>query len=131
MPPQQTNLTSATGRDAAGLGVDLAVSLAEDAPSNALAEASVDASIAARRDPAPEKKAAGPPVAVTRSVLNLLKGYRRAFRQRRQAKGLYDLNDRELSDIGLTRGDIDHLAAHRAIDRLRDGTEYLWLSRGL
>jgi hypothetical protein len=35
-------------------------------------------------------------------------------------------------DIGLTRDDIEYIAAHRAIERLRDGTTYLWiLSRGV
>jgi len=34
-------------------------------------------------------------------------------------------------DIGVTRAEIDCIAAHRAIDRLRDGTTLLWiLSRG-
>ena len=31
MPPQQTNLTSETGRDAAGLGLDLSIALVKDA----------------------------------------------------------------------------------------------------
>jgi uncharacterized protein YjiS (DUF1127 family) len=30
-------------------------------------------------------------------------------------------------DIGLTPGDIDYIAAHRAVERLRDGTTYLWM----
>jgi hypothetical protein len=44
---------------------------------------------------------------------------------------LHDLSDRELTDIGLTAGDIDHIAAHRAFESLRDGTAYPWLSRGV
>jgi uncharacterized protein YjiS (DUF1127 family) len=131
MPPQQTNLTSETGRDAAGLRLDLAIALVKDAPGNALAEACPDASMAALRDVSSEKEAAGPPVASTRSVLSLLQGYWRAFRKRRQAESLHTLSDRELADIGLTPGDIDHLVARRAIERLRDGTTYLWLSRGV
>jgi hypothetical protein len=44
----------------------------------------------------------------------------------------HDLSDRELMDIGVTRGEIDCVAGHRAIDRLGDRTTYLWiLSRGL
>ena len=131
MPPQQTNLTSETGRDAAGLRLNLAIGLVKDVSGNALAEACPDASIAARRDAFSEKEAAGPPVASTRSVLSLLQGYWRAFRQRRQRESLHDLSDRELMDIGLTRSDIDHIVAGRAIDRLRDGTTYLWMSRGV
>ena len=29
---------------------------------------------------------------------------------------LYDLNDRELMDIGITRGEIDYFASNRGID---------------
>jgi uncharacterized protein YjiS (DUF1127 family) len=131
MSPQQTNLTSETGRDAAGLRLDLAIALVKDASGNALAEACPDAAIAAPRGASSEKEAAGRPVASTRSVLSLLQGYWRAFRKRRQAESLYDLNDRELMDIGLTPSDIDHVIARRAIERLRDGTTHLWLSRGV
>ena len=123
MPPQQTNLTSETGRDAEGLGLDLSVALVKDAMGDALAAARPDASIVALR---------GPPATSTQSVLSLLKGYWRAFQERRQRRrlraSLHDLSDRQLTDIGVTRGEIDCIAAHRAIDRLRDGT---WiLSRG-
>ena len=68
MPPQQTKLTSETGRDAAGLRLDPGVALVKDATGDALAEACPDASIAALRDAFSEKEAAGPPVASTRSV---------------------------------------------------------------
>ena len=108
MPPQQTNLTSETGREA---------------------------SIAALRDAFSEKEAAGPPAALTWSVLSLLKGYWRAFQEGRQRErlrvSLHDLSDRVLMDIGLTPGDIDYIVAHRAIERLRDGTTDLWRSRGV
>ena len=136
MPPHQTNLTSETGRDAAGLGLDLSIALVKDAIGEALAAARPDASIVAPRDALSEKDAAaGPPAASTRSVLSLLKGYWRALQERRQRQrlrtSLHDLSDRELMDIGVTRAEIDYLAAHRAIDRLRDGTTQLWiLSRG-
>jgi len=88
MSPQQTNLTSETGRDASGLRLDLPIALVKDATGNALAEACPDASIAALRDAFSEKEAAGPPVASTRSVLSLLQGYWRAFRKRRQRERL-------------------------------------------
>jgi uncharacterized protein YjiS (DUF1127 family) len=132
MPAQQTNLTSETGRDAAGLRLDPAVALVKGATGDALAEACPDASIAALRDAFSEKEAAGPPVASTRSVSSLLQRYWRAFRKRRQRErlraNLHDLSDRELMDIGLTRSDIDYIVDGRAIERLRDGT---WLSRGV
>jgi uncharacterized protein YjiS (DUF1127 family) len=136
MPPQQTNLTSETGRDAAGLGLDLSIALVKDAMGEALAAARRDASIAAPRDALSEKDAAGPPAASTRSVLSLLKGFWRASQERRQRQrlrtSLHDLSDRELMDIGVTRAEIDCIAAHRAIERLRDGTAHLWIrSRGV
>jgi uncharacterized protein YjiS (DUF1127 family) len=136
MPPQQTSLTSETGRDAAGLDLDLSIALVKDATGEALAAARPDGSIAALRDALSEKDAAGPPAASTRSVLSLLMEFWRAFQERRQSKSLrvslHDLSDRELMDIGLTRAEIDCITAHRAIDRLRDGTTHLWIqSRGM
>ena len=135
MPPQQ-NLTSETGRDAAGLGLDLSIALVKNAMGEASAEARPDGSIVALRDALSEKDAAGAPAAPTRSVLSLLKGYWRAFQKRRRRRrlraGLHDLSDRGLMDIGVTRAEIDCIAARRAIDRLRDGTTHLWiLSRGV
>ena len=112
MPPQQTNLTSETERDAAGLGLDLSIALVKDAMGEALAAARPNASIAALRDDASsDKDAAGPTAASTRSVLSLLKRYWRAFQERRQRQSLraslHDLSDRELMDIGVTRDEID------------------------
>jgi len=131
MPPQQTNLTSETGRDPAGLGLDLSIALVKDAMGEALAAARPDASIVALRDALSEEDAAGPPAASTRSVLSLLKGYWRAFQERRQRQrlrvSLHELSDRELMDIGVTRAEIDCIAVHRAIDRLRDRTTDLWI----
>ena len=136
MPPQQTNLTSGTGRDAARPGLAPSIALVQDATGGALAATRPDASVAALRDALSEKEAAGPPAASTRSVMRSLGGYWRAFQEWRQRRGarasLYDLSDRELMDIGVTRAEIDCIAAHRAIDRLRDGTAHLWmLSRGV
>ncbi len=115
MPPQQTNLTSKPVRGAAGLRFDFATASVKDA--------------------LPEKQAAGEPVAPTRSDLGSLKGYWRAFREwrrRNRLRGsLRDLSERQLMDIGLPPGDIDCIVAQRAFDRLRDGTTYLWLSRGV
>jgi uncharacterized protein YjiS (DUF1127 family) len=129
MPPQQTKLTSETGRDGARLQLDLAIALVKDATGEALAEACPDASISTLRDAFSEKEAAGPPVASTRSVLSLLWGYWRSFRKWRQREGLrvrlHDLSDRELMDIGLTSSEIDYIVASRAIERLRDGGRYL------
>ncbi|WP_375313674.1 DUF1127 domain-containing protein [Bradyrhizobium sp. A5] len=64
-------------------------------------------------------------------VLSPLRRYWRAFQERRQRSrvNLQDLNDRELMDIGLTRGEIDYITPERAIDALRDRATGLW-SRG-
>lgn len=103
MPPQETNLTFEAGDDAPGLCREPAIALRRDE--------------AARR-----------PAASMRNVLSLLKGCWRAFRERRERErlrvNLHELSDRELNDIGLTRGEIDYMAAHRTIERLRDGTMY-------
>jgi uncharacterized protein YjiS (DUF1127 family) len=126
MPPQQTNFTSETGRDAARL--HLAAALVKDATGNALAEARPDASIAALRDTLSEKEAAGPPVASTRGLLSLVQEYWGALRKR-CLKGapasLHDLSDRHLKDIGLPPSDIDCIVARRASERFKDGAMYL------
>ena len=115
MPPQQTNRTSEPDRGAARLRFDFTNVSVEDALS--------------------EKQAAGPPVASTRGALRWLKGCWRAFQERRQRNrsraSLNDLSERQLMDIGLAQGDIECIVAHRAFEALRDGTTYLWLSRGV
>jgi len=65
-------------------------------------------------------------------VLSLLRRYWYAFQERRQRPRvtLQDLSDRELMDIGLTRGEIDYITPGRAIDTLRDRATALW-SRGV
>ena len=50
MPPQQTNITPETERNAAGLGLDLPIALANDAMVEALAAQRLNASIATRDD---------------------------------------------------------------------------------
>jgi uncharacterized protein YjiS (DUF1127 family) len=119
MSPQQTNVTSLTRRDAAR--PRLTIALVKNATGDALAEARPDASIATLRDAFSEKEAAGPPVASTRSVLDLLRDYWRAFRERRQRErlrvSLRDLNERALMDIGVPQGDIEHIVANQAIER--------------
>ena len=135
MPPQQTNLTSETRRDAAGLGPDLSIALVTGAMGSALPAAGHDSSIAALRDALSDKDAAGPPAAATRSVFNSLGRYWRAFQKSRRSRRLHvsvrDLSERQLIDIGLPPGDIAHIAADRAIERLRDGTTHLWMCRGV
>ena len=44
---------------------------------------------------------------------------------------LHDLSDRELMDIGLTRGEIDSLAPERTVERLRDSARALWGRGGM
>ena len=90
-------------------------------------------SIAPLDDALSEKDGARPAAASTQSILSLLKRYWRAFQERRQRESLRaalaDLSDRDLMDIGLTRGEIDYITPQRAIDRLRENA-YLW-SRGV
>jgi uncharacterized protein YjiS (DUF1127 family) len=66
-------------------------------------------------------------------VFSLLRRCWRVFLQRRQGQRvtLHDLSDRELMDIGLTRGEIDSIAPERAIDRLRESARILWGRGGM
>ena len=129
MPTQQTNLTSETGRDAAEVGFDFSIALVKEAVDDVLATTRPNATIAALDGALSEKDAAEPPATSARSVLSLLKRYWRAFQERYQRQRLrttlHDLSDRELVDIGVTRAEIDCIAAYRAFDKLRDGTTYL------
>ena len=71
-------------------------------------------------------------LASTQNVLGFLTRYWRAYQEwrwRGPRLTLQDLSDRELMDIGLTRGEIDHITPGRALERLRDRTTDLW-SRG-
>lgn len=130
MPPQLPNISPGNEGDAARRGLTLSIVSAKNAVDQALA-ARLKASAAALDDALPDKDAAGPAAASTRSVLGLLRRVWLAFQERRwnQRLTLQDLSDRELMDIGLTRSEIDYLTPQRAIDRLRDNTRYLW-SRG-
>ncbi|WP_407188809.1 DUF1127 domain-containing protein [Bradyrhizobium centrosematis] len=67
------------------------------------------------------------------NALSLLKRYWRAFWVPRGSPrvALHELSDRELMDIGLTRGEIDHIAPERALDRLRDRATALWSRSGM
>nr|WP_245477354.1 DUF1127 domain-containing protein [Bradyrhizobium guangzhouense] len=78
-------------------------------------------------------EAAGPTAASTPSLIGLLKRAWLAFLARRQNPQLtlQVLSDRELMDIGLTRGEVDYLSPQRAIDNLRDSTRYLWNCGGM
>ncbi len=55
-------------------------------------------------------------------VFSSLRRYWRALWERRQSSRvtLHDLSDRQLMDIGLTRGDIDSIRPERVIEALRD-----------
>ena len=128
MPPQLTNITSEPGRD--GARVELPVAWAKNAMDDAWTAARLNASLATPLDALSETDR----TASTRSVLGLLKLYWRAFQQRRRRESLRAalsyLDDKQLMDIGLTRGEIDYLTPQRAIDRLRDDAMYL-SSRGV
>ena len=65
----------------------------------------------------------GQSIALTSHVIRLFKAYWDAFqetRKRERARAdLDNLNDRELRDIGITRGEIDYVASNRSIDPRR------------
>ena len=64
-------------------------------------------------------------------VLSLLRRYWQALQERQPRIALQDLSDRELMDIGLTRGEIDSLAPERRVERLRDNARALWGRSGM
>lgn len=66
-------------------------------------------------------------------ALSLLGRYWRAFQGwcQRSRVTLHDLSDRELMDIGLTRGEIDYFISARALDRLRDRAMDPWGRGGM
>ena len=55
-----------------------------------------------------------------REVINFLEAYWVAFQELRERArlraDLFDLSDRELIDIGISRGEIDYVASNRDID---------------
>jgi uncharacterized protein YjiS (DUF1127 family) len=62
----------------------------------------------------------GQTAASTRRVCSFFWSYWGAFRERRKRQRLRatlcDLSDRELMDIGTTRGEIDYVASNHSID---------------
>jgi len=127
MPPQLTDISPGIEGEAARRGLTLSIVQAKGAIDQALAER-LKASAAAL-----DEDAAGANAAPTRSLLGLLKQAWLAFLERRQGPQLTlrDLSDRELMDIGLTRGEVDFLSPQRAIDDLKDSTRYLWNRGGM
>jgi uncharacterized protein YjiS (DUF1127 family) len=96
-------------------GLDRSTALVKEATDGTLSAARANSSVAALDDSLSEKDAAGPTAASARSVAGLLKRYWRAFQERRQRQRLratlHDLlSDRELMDIGATRGEINTIA---------------------
>jgi uncharacterized protein YjiS (DUF1127 family) len=142
MPPQQTNVTFETGRDEfiapdAGPGRDVSIPLVQDAVEDTLEAAPPNASIAALDGALSRQDAPGQTGASTRRVSSFLERFWRAFQERRQRQrlrlSLHYLSDRELMDIGITRGEIDYIASNPGIDpRLGSTTRFLWImSRGM
>ena len=61
----------------------------------------------------------------TRDVFILFRRYWGAFQERRKRQReraeLYRLNDWELMDIGMTRGEIEYVVSNRSFDREESG----------
>ncbi|MGJ4946848.1 DUF1127 domain-containing protein [Bradyrhizobium sp. HKCCYLS20291] len=133
MPPQ-THLTAEIVRDAAPLVLDRPISVATNAARDAQAAPRSAAPIAVLRNLS-EKEAAAPPGDAAPGLFSLVARYWQAFqdarRQRKLRVTLRDLSEAQLIDIGLARSDIDYLAAHRALEKLKDSTAHLMMSRGV
>lgn len=135
MPPYQTTLTAEIARDAASLRLDFPIAGGTNPAGEASPASRPDAPITALRDALSEKNAAAPPGAAAPSLFGSLGRYWLAFqdsrRRRRLRISLCDLSEAQLMDIGLTQSDLDHIAAHRALERFRDNTTHLLTSRGV
>lgn len=132
MPPQ-THLTDEIARNAATR--DRPLTLLKNAVHQAPAAPRPDASVTVLRDALSEKNAAGPPGLTAPGLFGLFAGYWLAFQESRRRRmmrlHLRDLSEAQLVDIGLTQGDLDHIAAHRALDRLRHDMANVMMSRGV
>ncbi|WP_349253829.1 DUF1127 domain-containing protein [Bradyrhizobium sp. CB2312] len=64
-----------------------------------------------------------PSIPSTQRAFRFFETYWVAFQARRKRKraqaDLYSLNDRELRDMGITRGEIDNVTSHFAVDPRR------------
>jgi uncharacterized protein YjiS (DUF1127 family) len=60
------------------------------------------------------------PITARRQVYSPLEAYWNAFQEwrkrQRLSANMCDLSDRELMDIGITRGEIDYVVSHRGCD---------------
>ncbi|WP_257165579.1 DUF1127 domain-containing protein [Bradyrhizobium sp. SRS-191] len=126
MPPQ-THLTAEIAH------LDLVRPTTANAARDVPAAPRPAASITVLRDAISEKDAAAPPGASGR--LGLFARLWQSFQERRRLRQmrihLANLSEAQLIDIGLGRADIEHIAAHRALENLKDKTAHLMLSRGV
>ncbi|CCD98172.1 DUF1127 domain-containing protein [Bradyrhizobium sp. STM 3809] len=132
MPPQ-THLTAEIARNAALLGLDRPIAVATSAARDVPAAPRPVASITVLRDAISEKDAAAPPGAPGRPGLfaRLWQAFQDGRRLRRMRIQLVDLSEAQLIDIGVDRADIEHIAAYRALEKLKDNTAQLMMSRGV
>ena len=134
MPPQLTTITSEAERDAAVLRLDRSIALAKEAMDEVLtAAARLNPSAATPQSDLSRSEGVGAAAEPAPSLLGVLEQYWRAFRgwYRSSRVILQDLSDRELRDIGLTRGEVDHLATGRTIDALRERARSLLNHTGM
>ncbi|MGY3453254.1 DUF1127 domain-containing protein [Bradyrhizobium sp. USDA 4353] len=129
MPPHQIHSPIDAG-PMSGLNLDLSIASATGAISSVQPSAQSEAS-AALREVLSEKDAAGPPAAPTWLIIRLIGRCWRAIqaRQRREyvRASLSELSERELTDIGITRAEIEHIAALQTLESLRHDPRYVGL----
>ncbi len=134
MPPHHTHSTIGAGH-VSGLNVDLSLASATGAIGSVQPSMQSEASIAALREVLSEKDAAGPPATPTWLIIRLIGRCWRAIQawQRRESvrASLSGLSERELTDIGMTRAEIEHIAALQTLESLRENPLYLVSRRGM
>jgi uncharacterized protein YjiS (DUF1127 family) len=127
--PTDSERLSDTGPAAARLGgnVRLAVDGA-DAPLVPADPMEIPAALAvARRDDAVAGRFGAWTGRVRIRLGRSWRALRKQVQRYRLRIDLSSMSDRELMDIGVSRGEIDCIAARRTVDRLRDGTKYPWM----
>ncbi|CAL78255.1 hypothetical protein BRADO4517 [Bradyrhizobium sp. ORS 278] len=128
MPPHQTDLTAETERKVSVPSAGLSAALKD-----AQAARQSNATVTAPGDVSPEKDAAGPPVTPTWPIIRLIGRCARAlqgWRTRERIRASLDgLSERELTDIGIARGEIECIVAQQRLERLKD--EARSMSRGV
>lgn len=133
MPTSSSSLSPDTARAATEPRADIPITVPHHMTNAGEAPAGPKSAIAAVHAALSNWPAARAPAGWSWRILKLCESCWHAFQEQRRRQKLRvvlsRLSERELMDIGVTSTEIDCIAAHRTIDRLRDGTTHPWMLR--